>query len=696
MPASADTPVTTRSAKPAKPAPSDAARRKRRRKIPLACEPCRERKSRCDGGKPICSGCQRRSLQLEDCVYSLDNARSASNDEYIKTLHDRIRQLEKLCSAGELAGLSSGPPNEAPTAPEGLHSGESSLDPPPVSLPPPQPTTIPAASKTSPAASSSPHHAADVNVFRLPPVPVPPANGISPSHHSGEIISRNSPRFEREPHGVSGMGIISSEDGVADDPPTARTNPRDYYGGSSAASFIREAFGTIHRNTTPHAPPASAPTYVNVSEQAGGVRTPSSRISHIANFALPPRRLADHLLNVYFQRVYYLYPFFHRPAFMKAYHALWDPSSTSADDSVDYPGVGLGGSPDEGPDSIIFHCALNGIFALACYCCSDLSPSERLSGAETFFDRVKGHVGLALLEHNNMGAIQALLITALFLQGTPYPSRCWNSVGIACRLAQGLGLHAETSGKLTLEREMRLRTWYGCVVLDMLVSMTFGRPTMTTFAPSLPLPSTADDGGSVAPTRLQFYVESIRLSKVLEQILVRVYQPWKSKAGGSDQRHFSLDTVIELDAQLSRFEAAVPWPLRWRVVVGMAPPEDMAACLVMQRHVLHSRYVFSLVTLNCLSMYNLDRIADDSRFLYMRLMLFRPVLSQLAADRDRSKAPEMAPSLSSSCNRSLLSSSFAVECGKSCAQAAVDLISLTHATYLAPESGAWWWSGLCK
>lgn len=67
----------------AKPVPPEITHRKRRRKIPLACEPCRERKSRCDGAKPICSGCHRRSLKLEDCVYTLDNARTASKDEWV-------------------------------------------------------------------------------------------------------------------------------------------------------------------------------------------------------------------------------------------------------------------------------------------------------------------------------------------------------------------------------------------------------------------------------------------------------------------------------------------------------------------------------------------------------------------------------------------------------------------------------------
>lgn len=57
--------------------------KQKRRKISLACEPCRERKSRCDGVKPICSTCRRRSLGLERCVYKLENARTASTDEYV-------------------------------------------------------------------------------------------------------------------------------------------------------------------------------------------------------------------------------------------------------------------------------------------------------------------------------------------------------------------------------------------------------------------------------------------------------------------------------------------------------------------------------------------------------------------------------------------------------------------------------------
>jgi hypothetical protein len=55
----------------------------RRRKVALACEPCRERKSRCDGQKPMCGPCARRSYPIGRCIYKSDNARSASNDECV-------------------------------------------------------------------------------------------------------------------------------------------------------------------------------------------------------------------------------------------------------------------------------------------------------------------------------------------------------------------------------------------------------------------------------------------------------------------------------------------------------------------------------------------------------------------------------------------------------------------------------------
>ena len=50
--------------------------------------------------------------------------------------------------------------------------------------------------------------------------------------------------------------------------------------------------------------------------------------------------------------------------------------------------------------------------------------------------------------------------------------------GLAVKGAFQLGLHssAASSRFSSLDQEFRKRTWYGCVVLDRTLSMTFGRP----------------------------------------------------------------------------------------------------------------------------------------------------------------------------------------------------------------------------
>ena len=82
-----------------------------------------------------------------------------------------------------------------------------------------------------------------------------------------------------------------------------------------------------------------------------------------------------------------------------------------------------------------------------------------------------------------------------YLQGTQKSVRAWTIHGLAVKTALQLGLQSSEASKgfLPLEREIRKRTWYTCVILDRLVvtsdhaqllkhvlsrhlSMTFGRP----------------------------------------------------------------------------------------------------------------------------------------------------------------------------------------------------------------------------
>lgn len=129
--------------------------------------------------------------------------------------------------------------------------------------------------------------------------------------------------------------------------------------------------------------------------------------------------------------------------------------------------------------------------------------------------------------------------------------------------------------------------------------MTFGRPTMVTHASNVPLPSVSEEFDSIdtatsseTPLRMGYFSQSVRLSTILERILVQVYQPWRSKSRGdetnAEDHHCSkFDTIIDLDSELARFESSVPNYLSWIVESGTS--EHASGILLMQRNVLHGR-----------------------------------------------------------------------------------------------------------
>lgn len=457
----------------------------RRRKIPLACEPCREKKVRCNGEKPICGPCARRSYPIDRCVYKIENARSESNDAYLKVLHDRIRELEETCAQHGLdvspastdhteAGGGPGPSRDAPrdmaaidaesrtsAAAEGLLGLGSTASIGNRHIFPATPSSR--SSNLTPAISSyyqaerpgQANTGAHENPGSLGSLQTPFSNVYtSPSHNSHE--------------NVTAMGAISTaEDGDGTDSPR-----QQYYGNSSVASFMRLARDSIPIRSYMQAMKrsegdTSGPSINNTGLWRDINTTPTPSGFSFEDFSLPPRALADHLLECYWDRVHCLYPFFHRPSFERAYENLWG-STQWPKPQLPELSLGLGGSSDSGPQSIIFHCALNAIFGLGCHF-SDIPEREREGAVYSFFLRSKRFVGLDLLDMPTIGVVQTLLIIALLLQSTPYPNRCWNAIGLACRVAQGLGLHeATTHGSMQpLEKEIRHRTWHGCVIMDM-------------------------------------------------------------------------------------------------------------------------------------------------------------------------------------------------------------------------------------
>lgn len=199
----------------------------------------------------------------------------------------------------------------------------------------------------------------------------------------------------------------------------------------------------------------------------------------------------------------------------------------------------------------------------------------------------------------------------------------------------------------------------------------------------------APDPSNPESLRLAFYYEGVKLSVILEDILQRIYKPWLTRdanngnngsAGAASsnnalQTHHNLDTVVDIQGQLDQFERSVTPFLSWTTPVqtpGDVAEEDRLIMGISQ-NVLHAR------------------------FIYLQLILYRPILSQLAS-------PDAAPTASNDAttsNQSLLTRdglrySFAIECGRSCIEAARRLIVLVHSVYRTETTDIWWWNGLCR
>ncbi|KAI5459753.1 fungal-specific transcription factor domain-containing protein [Mariannaea sp. PMI_226] len=96
--AAAVTAASTRGASSSRPSSAASSRRSGRacKARSLACRECRDRKIRCDGGRPTCDSCRRRGLGAGSCVYpEIEHEGSiASSRSYIRVLQKRVQELE--------------------------------------------------------------------------------------------------------------------------------------------------------------------------------------------------------------------------------------------------------------------------------------------------------------------------------------------------------------------------------------------------------------------------------------------------------------------------------------------------------------------------------------------------------------------------------------------------------------------------
>jgi transcriptional regulatory protein GAL4 len=168
---------------------------------------------------------------------------------------------------------------------------------------------------------------------------------------------------------------------------------------------------------------------------------------------LSSRRLVTNaLVDAYFRHYHVSYPIIHEPTFRAQY-----------DEVVERP---------SGPCwNLLAHLvAAIGAFTTG----SDKAADNAL------FCEVKSLMNATYLENGNLTLVQALVLMSNYLQKQNMPNSGYNYMGLATRMAMGIGLHKEFRKKNTppFKMEIRRRVWWVMTVFDIGAEITFSRPVL--------------------------------------------------------------------------------------------------------------------------------------------------------------------------------------------------------------------------
>ena len=133
------------------------------------------------------------------------------------------------------------------------------------------------------------------------------------------------------------------------------------------------------------------------------------------------------------------------------------------------------------------------IYAMGAF---DIVEKEDDDVSHKYYQVARYAVQRDFMEEGSTQLVQGLAIMANYLQRRNRPNAGYVCLGLAIRMALALGIHtAATSEKLSpLEREVRIRLWWGLVTLEAGCSSTFGRPPgITPAMTTIPFPINCDD-----------------------------------------------------------------------------------------------------------------------------------------------------------------------------------------------------------
>lgn len=106
-----------------------------------------------------------------------------------------------------------------------------------------------------------------------------------------------------------------------------------------------------------------------------------------------------------------------------------------------------------------------------------ISASESSHAQSPYYSAARSCLTFQTLESGTTETIQAFLLLGNYLQKRDQPNTGYNFVGLAWRLALGLGLHREVSNEVsTVENQRRRSLFWVMYCFDNGFNITTGRP----------------------------------------------------------------------------------------------------------------------------------------------------------------------------------------------------------------------------
>jgi hypothetical protein len=317
------------------------------------------------------------------------------------------------------------------------------------------------------------------------------------------------------------------------------------------------------------------------------------------------------LVASYFKHRHPLNPYIHEGTFRQRYARLWLSKDVGGEEAA--------------PNNLAWLAVVNMVFAFGSehvqvrppYNGSPAGSASAKPDRARFFKRAKVLAFSSILQAR-IELVQALLLMSHYLHGSLELNHCWTVIGLAIRTAQELGLYLAPANftEDIIEQEIRKRVWWGCFVIDRLVSIKVGRPPTIHDMPAIRvgLPLAVDDEfldeasnytqPSHVPSKIEFFNHIVTQCRLLAKVLDTLYDNTPSSSGSmggsSSSSSASRETRVRIKVDLPEL-LAMSIQLDGELVVwqSLLPPHLRADSDVpewhfeRQRSVLLMRYVMA-------------------------------------------------------------------------------------------------------